>query len=824
MTRIVTSSLLIAGILLIRAIYRKKISPLILYPIWLLAALRLLMPGVLFYSPISVMNTAVWSTGSRMVEEEADRQDLEYKMQQYQAYYDHLTEESQKAAGAENNWTQGEDMDLTVQDSKGIEAGVEENGKDQEREAVSTESIELKQQAPGTLFGKIKLAACRVWMVGMVVTALVFLWQNLSFYHYLKSVRKRLPESLTGKSRIPVFLIGDRLSSPCLFGLLPAIYIPWECEERKDAEQLDFILMHELMHYKHGDHIWALVRSLCLVINWYNPLVWIAARLSLRDGELACDAGCLRRLGEEKRCDYGETLLAMIMQSKEKEQVLKTATMMTGGKAFMRRRMEEIAQKRKTSIAALVILVISIFLMAGCTYTGGLAAKEEVSESNLRTVETNPGQEETGAVEPSPVEKDFFTGEAVAVKGTGEGLNGNLQGAVILLLPGPDQNHGDERYVVLISDDLYLTDLAGEGCKLEEILEKYTDQEILAVLNQNLALDLEEIEVWEYNELMERVDQAGGIMVDVREEEIQHINNYQLMLTGNGDLSENQVIESGEQLLNGIQIASYLQVRYGTAGYFGKLDRWKHVVCTLFQKEGKEIIEGEVFIQEELGRSVYLECSVGYALLSLEWEEELARLHELYYPDKQYVSSDLIKETDQAMKEQAAKAVEKAGEKAEQTAWLFTEHFGLNPYMISLLSNTPLDAEMQDAWRTVKVFLSGRELVVDEEGKSALFQVNLVFGDSGVLELPDNGASVERFLYLKKGDDGWYVDGFFHNDLPPAQWWDGAQIPWEVYDFGFSDEDETGIVTTTQEEYDRFIKEAQEIAERRGRALNRRVK
>ena len=68
------------------------------------------------------------------------------------------------------------------------------------------------------------------------------------------------------------------------------------------------------------------------------------------------------------------------------------------------------------------------------------------------------------------------------------------------------------------------------------------------------------------------------------------------------------------------------------------------------------------------------------------------------------------------------------------------------------------------------------------------------------------------------------MDGFFHNDLPPAQWWDGAQIPWEVYDFGFSDEDETGIVTTTQEEYDRFIKEAQEIAERRGRALNRRVK
>lgn len=821
MTRIIASSLLIAGILLIRAALRKKISPLVLYPIWLLAAFRLLMPGTLFDSPVSVMNTGLWNTGSRMIAQEEERQNREYKMQQFQAYYDHMTEVDQKD-GMESSQEQGEDPLQIAQVSKEIEDGMEEIGaKDQEKEEVSAASIELKRQMPGTLFGKIKLAAYWVWIAGMLATALVFLWQNLSFYRYLRSVRKRIPESLTGKRKLPVFLAGDRLSSPCLFGLLPAIYIPEVCGPLTDGKQLDFILTHEFMHYRHGDHIWAFVRSLCLIMNWYNPLVWIAARLSLRDGELACDAACIRRLGEESRCDYGKTLLAMIVQSKEKEGVLKNATMMTGGKAFMKRRMEEIARKRTTSVTALIILIISLLFMAGCTYTGGYAAKEEVSEVDSTTAQTGPLQErEVSGEAPVTVENDFFTGEAVAVKGTGEGLNGNLQGGVILLLPGPDKEHGDERYALLISDELYLPDLKGEGCKLEKILEEYTDQEILAVLNRDLALNLKEIEVWEYQELIEKVEEIGGVKIDVKEEEIQHINNYQLMMTGKGELLENQVTDSGEQTLNGIQTAAYLQVRYWPGGYFGKLDRWNQVIFSLLQKEGRKIIDCDVFIQEGSEQSVYLEDSeLGNVLLCLQWEEELARFHEVYYPDKKYAPDAFIKESGQAMKEQAVKVIEKARSSAVQTAWLFERYFGSSPYLISLLTNASLDAETQDAWRTVKAFISGRELMVDEEGGRALFQINLVFEDSGVLGLPEwtdeNRTSVERFLYLKKDADGWYADGLLHNNLPPAQWWDGSQIQWEIYDFGFSDEDTIGTVTTTQEEYDAFIKEAQEAVENR---------
>ena len=60
-----------------------------------------------------------------------------------------------------------------------------------------------------------------------------------------------------------------------------------------------------------GDNGWALVRALCLVVWWFDPLVWLAAALSRRDGELACDEAVLKTLGPACRFDYGHTLLAL---------------------------------------------------------------------------------------------------------------------------------------------------------------------------------------------------------------------------------------------------------------------------------------------------------------------------------------------------------------------------------------------------------------------------------------------------------------------------------------------------------------------------------
>lgn len=357
LAKIVASSVLIIGILVIRALFQKKVTPMFIYALWLPAALRLLLPGMLFFSPISIMNTELWRTGSALLAEEEDRQDREYKEQQYQAYYEQKMIEYQ-----------GES----------------------DREEVRY--IELKQQWAGTLFGKLRQLAGVVWAVGMVITALIFLYQNLSLNHYLRSTGREFTKADAGRRKLSVFIVGDKLTSPCLFGIVPAVYIPEGSIKAADKQQLALVVEHELTHYRHGDHIWALVRILCLIINWYNPLVWLGAGLSMRDGELACDAGCIYRLGESKRCAYGEALLAMVRVSGEREKLLKAATMMTSGKRFMKKRIERIAGQKKNSVLALTIMVIIVLFAVGCTCTGTDRMEENKSHQTTGTTQTNPMQ------------------------------------------------------------------------------------------------------------------------------------------------------------------------------------------------------------------------------------------------------------------------------------------------------------------------------------------------------------------------------------------------------------------------------------------------
>ena len=55
---ILTSSVLILVIVLLRRVLRGRISSRVQYALWLLAALRLLVPGTLFPVPVSVVGAA----------------------------------------------------------------------------------------------------------------------------------------------------------------------------------------------------------------------------------------------------------------------------------------------------------------------------------------------------------------------------------------------------------------------------------------------------------------------------------------------------------------------------------------------------------------------------------------------------------------------------------------------------------------------------------------------------------------------------------------------------------------------------------------------
>ena len=241
-----------------------------------------------------------------------------------------------------------------------------------------------------------------LWLAGAAATAAAFLVSNLSFYRRLRRVRRPLcsfsrekknqkelqvllqsggqPQFAPGDETdcvigngiecpLPVYL-AEGLPSPCLFGLFrPAVYVTPGAAA--DPDILRHVLAHEYTHFRHGDHIWNVLRGAALALHWWNPLVWLAAALSRRDSELACDEGTLRRLGEGERFAYGRTLLLLIGQKPRGAGLLSCATTMTGDGRSVAQRVKRIARAPKRWLWAAALAVLLAVLAAACAFGQG---------------------------------------------------------------------------------------------------------------------------------------------------------------------------------------------------------------------------------------------------------------------------------------------------------------------------------------------------------------------------------------------------------------------------------------------------------------------
>lgn len=213
-----------------------------------------------------------------------------------------------------------------------------------------------------------------IWLCGSIVVGLWFIGINLRFRHMLMRSRKQIDNS----EKPPIYQVKG-LSSPCLFGVIhPAIYLKEETNLKDD--QLLMILQHERCHYQHKDHIWPVMRSLCMIIWWWNPLVWAAAVASKRDCEMACDEGTLETIGWENKFLYAKTLVDAV--SDKKTFGMTAASTMVSGKSDTERRLRMMLNKKKTKMAS-VVLAAGLMLNAAALCFGGESTAQSQSETQI---------------------------------------------------------------------------------------------------------------------------------------------------------------------------------------------------------------------------------------------------------------------------------------------------------------------------------------------------------------------------------------------------------------------------------------------------------
>lgn len=334
---IISSSVLIIVVICLRTFFKGKIRLCFQYALWLLVAVRLLVPLSFGSSAISVQNV------TNHVVSQSNTQRI--------SKTDVVSPDILKEPVTENK--------IKIYDSV-----FPESNQLNEEDSDAPKSIPLSVNLPQIV--------SILWIMGAAGLGITFVVTNVHFHRKIKDGRQRLEASCIN----PPVYVSNAIDSPCLFGLFrPCIYVTQSVAE--NSMLLRHCVYHELTHFQQGDLIWGILRCICLSLHWYNPLVWWAARLSKQDAELACDEATIAKLGEDERLEYGKTLIELTC--KKRDDLFVTATTMSSKKKNVRERITFIAKKPKMAFFAVLIIVVVSAIAIGCTFT----KSKEVSLESL---------------------------------------------------------------------------------------------------------------------------------------------------------------------------------------------------------------------------------------------------------------------------------------------------------------------------------------------------------------------------------------------------------------------------------------------------------
>lgn len=155
----------------------------------------------------------------------------------------------------------------------------------------------------------------------LMVAVLVAAWLLYRGYRFSCGVRKNRVRTLDAEEEalylslcgrygvrrpVPVYY-ADRLSNGCIAGIFrPLIALPLDLPKA----HLSLQLAHQLCHLRAHDPLWGLVRAVCCGLHWFNPLVWMAAWLSFRDSDMACDDRVTAKLHDMDRLAYANVIVS----------------------------------------------------------------------------------------------------------------------------------------------------------------------------------------------------------------------------------------------------------------------------------------------------------------------------------------------------------------------------------------------------------------------------------------------------------------------------------------------------------------------------------
>ena len=112
-------------------------------------------------------------------------------------------------------------------------------------------------------------------------------------------------------------------------------------------------------------------------------------------------------------------------------------------------------------------------------------------------------------------------------------------------------------------------------------------EQAIQMLNMNLDMDIDEYVTVGFKALVDTIDDLGGVEVDISEEEIHFLNDYQIGTAEAIGIKQSDIVNidhAGLQTLNGLQATSYCRIRYTKGDDFKRAERQRTVLTQVAEK------------------------------------------------------------------------------------------------------------------------------------------------------------------------------------------------------------------------------------------------
>lgn len=250
------------------------------------------------------------------------------------------------------------------------------------------------------------------------------------------------------------------------------------------------------------------------------------------------------------------------------------------------------ARKKRNRI---ILIVAEVFILAVLGVV--LYAVTRVDEIEKVNISVSVNEEVNDYISQLPTkedggrEKGYLNLVLFGVDSREGALSANTRTDTIIIA-SINQDTGEVK-LVSVYRDTYLNVGNDSYNKCNLAYARGGPEQAINMLNMNLDLNIENYVTVGFKGLIDCIDALGGVEIDVHDNEISYLNDYQISMVGKSDdgihfyanegVDYTPVTHSGVQILSGLQATAYCRIRY-IGNDFARTQRQRTVIAQMMEQ------------------------------------------------------------------------------------------------------------------------------------------------------------------------------------------------------------------------------------------------